>query len=207
MVYQVIEGDDQMTTVLQAKKRETGRRSLLTQLRKDGRLAAVLYGYQTESTPISLDYKETAKAVQKFGYTSVFSIELDGKKVNAVLSDIQRCPLKGHVKHVDFLSVNMSEELEVDVPLTLVGNAVGVSNGGVLTQPNHTVKVKVKPDAMPDTIELNVSKLAIGDTLTVAHIRSQFAYTILHDDDFTLATVNPPTATVEESQDEIQATG
>ena len=206
-MYQVKEGDDKMTTVIQAKKRETGRRSLLTQLRKGGRLAAVLYGYQTESTPISLDYKETEKAVRKFGYTSVFSIELDGKKVNAVLSDIQRCPLKGHVKHVDFLSVDMSEELEVDVPLAFIGHAVGVRSGGVLTQPNHTVKVKVRPDEMPDVIEVNVSKLAIGDTLTVAHIRSQLAYKILQDDDFTLATVSPPTVNVEESLDEIQATG
>lgn len=196
-----------MITVLQAKKRETGRRSLLTELRKGGRLAAVLYGYQTESTPISLDYKETANAVKRFGYTSVFSIELDGKKVNAVLSDIQRCPLKGHVKHVDFLSVDMSEELEVDVPLAFIGNAVGVRSGGVLTQPNHTVKVKVKPDEMPDVIEVNVSKLAIGDKLTVAHIRSQLGYKIIQDDDFTLATVNPPTVNVEEGLDEIQATG
>lgn len=192
-----------MTTVLQAKKRESGKRSTLTQLRKDGQLAAVLYGYQTESTPISLNYKETAKAVQREGYTSVFSIEVDGKKVNAVLTDIQRDAIKGHVKHVDFLAINMKEELEIDVPITLVGTSVGVKEGGVLTQPNHTLKVKVNPSEMPDSIEVDVSELAVGDTLSVGNVRDQFtSFTIVDEDDYTLATVTPPA--VEEADSDAQ---
>ena len=112
-----------MTTVLQAKKRGTGKRSTLTQLRKGGWLAAVLYGYQTETMPISLDYKETAKAVLRYGYTGVFKIEVEGKQINAVLTDIQRDALKGHVKHVDFLAIDMTEELEVEIPITFIGTS------------------------------------------------------------------------------------
>ena len=188
-----------MTTVLKANKRETGKRSTLTQLRKDGQLAAVLYGYQTETTPISLDYKQTAKAVQSNGYTSVFNIEVDGKKVNAVLTDIQRDAIKGHVKHVDFLAINMKEELEVDVPITLVGTSVGVKDGGVLTQPNHTIKVKVKPSDIPDQIEVDISELAVGDTLSVGNVRGNYTgFTIIEEDDYTLATVTPPAPSVED---------
>lgn len=187
-----------MTTTLQAKKRETRKRSTLTQLRKEGQLAAVLYGYNTETTPISLDYKETARAVQKHGYTSVFKIDVDGQKVNAVLTDIQRCSLKGHVKHVDFLAINMAEELEVDVPIVLTGDSTGVREGGVLTQPNHTLKVKVNPSDIPDSIEVDVSNLAVGDTLSVGDVKEQFDFTIVADDDFTLATVTPPAPPVEE---------
>lgn len=187
-------------TVLQAKKRESGKRSTLSQLRKDGQLAAVLYGYQMESTPISLSYKETAKVVQKHGYTSVFKIDVDGKKVNAVMTDMQRDALRGHVKHVDFLAINMKEELEVDVPITLTGTSIGVKEGGVLTQPNHTLKVKVKPSDMPDTIEIDVSELAVGDTLFVGNVRDQFKdFVILTEDDYTLATVTPPAPQVEEA--------
>lgn len=191
-----------MTTTLQAKKRETGKRSTLTQLRKDGQLAAVLYGYNTESTPISLDYKETAKVVQRQGYTSVFKIEVDGKTVNAVLTDIQRDAIKGHVKHVDFLAINMSEELEVDVPISLIGDSIGVREGGVLTQPNHTVKVKVKPSDIPDVVEVDVSNLAIGDTLALGDVKDTFDFAILAEDDFTLATVTPPAPPIEEIDDE-----
>lgn len=205
-----------MTTVLKANKRQAGKRSTLTQLRKDGQLAGVLYGYQTESMPIALDYKQTAKVVQSQGYTSVFSIEVDGKKVNAVLTDIQRDAIKGHVKHVDFLAVNMKEELEVDVPITLVGTSVGVKEGGVLTQPNHTLKVKVKPSDMPDHIEFDISQLAVGDTLSVGNVRENYtAFTIVEEDDYTLATVTPPAPPVEETDsdaanvtaDDVEATG
>lgn len=190
-----------MTTTLQATKRETKKRSVLTQLRKDGQLAAVLYGYKTETTPIALDYKETAKAVQKYGYTSVFQIDLDGKKVNAILTDIQRDAIKGHVKHVDFLAINMSEELEVEVPISLIGDSVGVREGGVLTQPNHTLKVKVKPSDIPDVVEVDVSALAVGDTLSVGDVKDKFDFVIMAEDDFTLATVTPP-APPEEELDE-----
>lgn len=205
-----------MTTVLKASKREAGKRSTLTQLRKNGQLAAVLYGYQTNSTPISLSYKETAKAVQTYGYTSVFKIEVDGKQVNAVLTDIQRDALKGHVKHVDFLAINMKEELEVDVPIVLVGTSIGVKEGGVLTQPNHTLKVKVKPSDIPDTIEIDVSELAVGDTLAVGNVREQHTgFTIIEEDDYTLATVTPPAPPVEDvdpdaqniTADDVEATG
>lgn len=199
-----------MTTVLQATKRDAGKRSNLTQLRKDGQLAAVLYGYETETTPISLNYRETAKAVQTHGSNSVFKIEVDGKKVNAVLSEIQRDALKGHVKHVDFLAINMKEELEIEVPIAFVGTSVGVKEGGVLTQPNHTLKIKVKPSEIPDTVEFDVSNLAIGDALSVGDVRAQYTnFTILEEDEFTLATVTPPTAAVEEvdAEDETAENG
>ena len=108
-----------MTIVLQARKREAGRRSTLSQLRKNGRLAAVVYGNETESTPISLDYKEVARAVKEYGYTSVFKIDVEGKQLNVVIKDIQHNLLKGHVKHVDFLAINMKEEVEVDKLVTV----------------------------------------------------------------------------------------
>lgn len=204
-----------MTTTLQATKRETKKRSVLTQLRKDGQLAAVLYGYKTETTPISLNYKETAKAVQRYGYTSVFQIEVEGKKVNAILTDIQRDAIKGHVKHVDFLAINMSEELEVDVPISLTGDSIGVREGGVLTQPNHTLKVKVKPSDIPDVVEVDVSALAVGDTLSVGDVKDKFDFEIVAEDDFTLATVTPPAPPVEEldedaankTADDVEAVG
>lgn len=204
----------EMSTVLNAKKRGTGRRSTLTQLRKEGQLAAVIYGYNTESTPISLDYKETAKTVQRNGYTTVYTIDVEGKRYNAVLTDIQRDPLKGHVKHVDFLAVNMAEELEVEVPITLTGTAIGVKEGGVLTQPNHTIKISVKPANIPDTIEVDVSELTVGDTLALADVRGKINFTVLNEDDLTLATITPPTEVgqvddenVDKIADDVKATG
>ena len=201
-----------MSTVIKATKRMPGSRSKLTKIRQSGKLAGVIYGYNTESTSILLDYAETEKTVRRNGYSAVFEIELDGKKMNAVLSEIQRDALKGHVKHVDFLAINMAQQLEIDVPFTVVGNSVGVSEGGVLTQPNQTLKLKVKPSDIPEKIEVDISELGVGDTLALGAVRDKFNFEILNDDEYTLATVTPPAqpeeeSDLEETESNVEATG
>ncbi|MEK4254058.1 50S ribosomal protein L25/general stress protein Ctc [Ureibacillus sp. FSL K6-2830] len=181
-----------MSTVLQASVRKTGVRSELTQLRKGGKLPAVIYGYNIENTPIAIDYKEVAKEVQKRGSTSIFDIEVEGKKLKALINEVQRCPLKGQVLHVDFLSVNMDEEVEVDVPIHAVGEAIGVKEGGVLTQILSTLKIKVKPAELPEKIEVDVSELGIGDTLFVSDLRERLHFNIIEGDDVTVFTVTSP---------------
>ncbi|KAB0440892.1 50S ribosomal protein L25/general stress protein Ctc [Lysinibacillus fusiformis] len=198
-----------MSTVLSVTKRETGHRSTLTQLRKGGAIPAVIYGYKLDSTPISISAKEFKKSIQKNGQNSVFSLDLEGKKVNVVVSEVQQCSLKDEVNHVDFLAINMAEELEADVPIKLVGQSVGVSEGGILMQPNLELKVKVKPAELPDSIEVDISSLKVGESLTVAEIRNQTPVEVISEDDYLLVTIVAPvsaeqeevTASVEEEQE------
>jgi len=197
-----------MSTVLSVTKRETGHRSTLTQLRKGGAIPAVIYGYKLDSTPISISAKEFKKSIQKNGQNSVFSLDLEGKKVNVVVSEVQQCSLKDEVNHVDFLAINMAEELEAEVPIKLVGQSVGVSEGGILMQPNLELKVKVKPAELPDSIEVDISSLKVGESLTVAEIRNQTPVEVISEDDYLLVTIVAPvsaeqeevTASVEEEQ-------
>ncbi|WP_341301142.1 50S ribosomal protein L25/general stress protein Ctc [Lysinibacillus sp. FSL H8-0500] len=189
-----------MSTVLSVKKRETGHRSTLTQLRKGGAIPAVIYGYQLESTPISISAKELKKSIQKNGQNGVFTMELEGKKVNAVISEMQQNALKEQVNHIDFLAINMSEALETAVPIKLVGESVGVSEGGILMQPNLELTVKVKPTDIPEAIDIDVTALKIGDTLTVTDIRDRVAVEIISEDDYVIATVVAPTATEEATE-------
>ncbi len=138
----------------------------------------------------------------------MFSLDLEGKKVNVVVSEVQQCSLKDEVNHVDFLAINMAEELEVDVPIKLVGQSVGVSEGGILMQPNLELKVKVKPAELPDSIEVDISSLKVGESLTVAEIRNQTPVEVISEDDYLLVTIVAPvsaeqeevTASVEEEQ-------
>ncbi|MGN4124787.1 50S ribosomal protein L25/general stress protein Ctc [Lysinibacillus sphaericus] len=202
-----------MSTVLKAKKRDKGRHSSLTQLRENGAIPGVVYGYQMESTSISLDARAFAKVLAELGSKSVFQLDVEGTKVNAVLTEMQRSALKGFVKHVDFKSINMSEELEVDIPITVVGDAIGVADGGFLLQPNREVRIKVKPAEIPETIEVDVSDVAIGTSLYVADIRHKCSFEILNEDDFTLVAITPPPAEnvqedmVDETPEVIEATG
>lgn len=197
-----MEGEDlDMSTVLSVTKREAGHRSTLTQLRKGGAIPAVIYGYNLDSTPISISAKEFKKSIQKNGQNSVFSMELEGKKVNVVVSEIQQCSLKDEVNHVDFLAINMSEALEADVPIKLVGESIGVSEGGILMQPNLEMKIKVKPADLPEAIEIDITNLKIGGTITVAEIRENTGFDIVSEDDHILVTIMAP-ATIETTEEE-----
>lgn len=203
-----------MNMVLTANKRQKGRHSSLTQLRQNGAIPGVVYGFQMEPTAITLDARAFAKILAAHGAKSVFQLDVEGKRINAVLTEVQRCALKGNVKHVDFKSINMSQELEVDIPVTVIGDAAGVAEGGFLLQPNREVRIKVKPTEIPETIEIDATNVAIGTSLYVGDIRQQFPFEILHEDDYTLVTITPPAAenvqeddTVDDTPEVIEATG
>ncbi|KOO48228.1 50S ribosomal protein L25/general stress protein Ctc [Viridibacillus arvi] len=195
-----------MSTVVHAKKRKVENHSALTELRQRGFVPAVVYGYKTEATPITINAREYEKALRLDGKNSIVTLEIDGKKLNAVLNEAQKCALKGTLVHLDFLAVNMSDALEVSVPVNLIGDSVGVKEGGILQQPNREVTVKVKPSDIPESIEVDISTLEIGDTLAVGDIRSTSTFEILDTDDFLLVTVSVPTVEVESTEVDEKAT-
>jgi large subunit ribosomal protein L25 len=195
-----------MSTVVHAKKRKVENHSALTELRQRGFVPAVVYGYKTEATPITINAREYEKALRLDGKNSIVTLEIDGKKLNAVLNEAQKCALKGTLVHLDFLAVNMSDVLEVSVPVNLIGDSVGVKEGGILQQPNREVTVKVKPSDIPESIEVDISTLEIGDTLAVGDIRSTSTFEILDTDDFLLVTVSVPTVEVESTEVDEKAT-
>lgn len=180
----------QMST-MQSKVRETSK-ATLAQLRNGGYIPSVVYGYKTESTPISVKERDLIETLRETGRNGVIKLNLDGKDVNVVLSDYQSDVLKGTITHADFLAINMTEELEVEVVINLVGQSPGEKEGGTIQQPIREVTVRVKPSDIPESIDLDVSELQIGDTLLVSDIRSKVAVEILNDDEDALVIVSAP---------------
>lgn len=181
-----------MSTAVTAKSREAHKRSTKTELRKSGYVPAVVYGFKTESTPIAVNAKELEKTIRTEGRNAILTLDVEGKNVNAVLKEVQKDPVKGSLIHLDFLAVSMRQELEVEVPVVVTGTSVGVKEGGVLQQPIREIKVSAKPNDIPENIEVDVTALGIGDTLSVGEIRGKGAYTILNEDEDVLVTVSPP---------------
>ena len=181
-----------MATTVKTQTRDIAQQSNLTKLRGEGFVPAVVYGYKTDTSSIAVSEKDLLKTLREVGRNGVMKLDVDGKNVNVVLSDYQMDVLKGNFVHADFLAINMSDELEVSVTVVLTGEAVGVSEGGVLNQSNREVTIKVKPSAIPESIEVDVSELAIGDTLTVGDIREKSEFQILNEDDFALVSVTAP---------------
>lgn len=193
-----------MSTTIQTQIREKGQQSTLTEMRNSGFIPAVVYGFKTEATPISVDSRELLKTLRVTGRNGVMKLLLDDKTINVVLSDYQADAIKGDITHADFLAINMSEELEVEVVINLVGESQGEKDGGVLQQPNRELVIKVKPSDIPESFDVDISELQIGDSITVADIREKSNFEILSEDDHMLVIISAPRS--EEELEELDET-
>ncbi|TDL30422.1 50S ribosomal protein L25/general stress protein Ctc [Jeotgalibacillus sp. S-D1] len=189
-----------MSSVLKATKRDGFKKSDLTELRTAGKLPAVVYGYKVENTSISVDEIDLVKTIREVGRNGIIELEIEGKKQNVVLSDYQSDFLKDEIIHADFLAVNMSSELDVDVTVNLTGEAAGTKEGGVVQTTLHELSITAKPKDIPESIEVDISNLEIGDAISVGDIRDSYKVTINHEDDEAIASVLAPR--VEEEPEE-----
>ncbi|MBD7909519.1 50S ribosomal protein L25/general stress protein Ctc [Sporosarcina gallistercoris] len=181
-----------MSTALQSEKRETAPQSALRQLRHEGKVPSVVYGFNTDPTSITVEERDLLKTIQAHGRNGAFKLNVDGKQVDVMLSDYQADVLTGKVEHADFLAINMSEELEVDVTIHLTGESVGEKAGGVVQQPLWEVKVKAKPSDIPEHIDVDVSKLDIGESIQISDLRAGAKYEILNEDEETVVLISAP---------------
>ncbi|WP_432362930.1 50S ribosomal protein L25/general stress protein Ctc [Sporosarcina sp. UB5] len=197
-----------MSTAIQSVSRDVKTRSALTALRNEGFVPSVVYGYNTESTPIAVKERELLTTLREVGRNGVIKLEVDGKKLNVVLNDFQEDALKGDIRHADFLSIDMTEELEVNVTVQLVGESVGEKEGGVVQQPNREVTIKVKPSDIPEFFEIDISEMQIGDTIAVADVRAKSKFEILTDDEYPLVLISAPRSEeeLEELEGDVEAT-
>ncbi|NHM33493.1 50S ribosomal protein L25/general stress protein Ctc [Neobacillus terrae] len=181
-----------MTTVLQAKERKELRGSALKKLRQGGSIPAVLYGSKVESKPVSINSADLLKTIREVGRNGVISLDVEGSRQDVILTDYQQDHIKNEIVHADFLAVDKSSKLTVDVTIVLTGEAAGVKDGGVLQQPVHQVSVTTTPDQIPSNIEVDVTSLQVGETVTVADIPVNGEYTINNEGEEVIASILPP---------------
>jgi large subunit ribosomal protein L25 len=177
---------------LTAKERTGFTRSSLRDIRTSGHVPGIIYGKDTENKPVSLDSVELIKTLRDEGKNTVLTLDVNGEKHAVMVTELQTDPLKNEVTHADFQVVNMSEEIEVEVPIHLTGEAIGVKNGGVLQQPLYTLTVKAKPKAIPQSIEADISGLDVNDVLTIEDLPAGGDYSFNHESDEVVASILPP---------------
>jgi len=181
-----------MSVSLEVTKREVRPRSLRNKLRHEGKVPAIVNGYKVESTPIAVNAAELEKILRENGLNTVITISLEGKKVNTLIKEYQSDTFTLNLTHVEFLSVDMNEETEVEAEVTLIGESAGVKAGGVLAQNLYTVVVSATPDKLPERVEIDVTSLEIGDSLTVADLPKNDEYTIVTDPEEQIVAVTEP---------------
>jgi large subunit ribosomal protein L25 len=181
-----------MSTVLQAEERKSLHRGELRKNRKNGRIPAVIYGAKVENTPVFISSADFTKTIRDVGRNGIISLDVDGRKQDVILTDYQEDFIKKEIIHVDFLAVDKSSKITVDVRLVLTGEAAGVKDGGVLQQPLHEVSVTTTPDNIPPQIEVDVSNLQVGETIKIEDILYQGDFTINNDAEEVIASILPP---------------
>ena len=191
-----------MSVSLEVSKREVRPRSLRNKLRHEGKVPAIVYGYNVESTPIAIDGQIFSKLLRENGANTVITMTINGKKVNTLVHKVQTNTFTNHFAHVEFLSVNMSEETEVETEIVLVGEAAGVKAGGVLAQNLYTVIVSATPSNLPERIEVDVTNLNLGDAITVADLPENNDYKVVSDGEEQIAAVAAPTEEAETTDEE-----
>lgn len=186
---------------LQAKKRDNFSRATTKQIRREGFIPAVVYGKEKEPQTVSVENIELLKTVRDEGRNAIISLDIEnGNSVDVMLHEYQTDPVKGEVIHVDFYVVDMSEEMDVAVTLRLDGDAAGVKDGGILQQPLYELQVRAKPREIPEEIAVDISELAIGDSISVADIPVSDKYELIDDAETTIAVVLPPESETESEE-------
>jgi large subunit ribosomal protein L25 len=191
-----------MSNLLKAEKRETNKKSVLTGLREKGNFPAVVYGYKTDNTAVSVNESEFFKVLKEVGRNGVISIQIGKDKINVILGDYQHDRIKNIITHADFLAIDMSSEITAEVNIHLVGDPAGSKDGGVVQQTLHQLSVTAKPNDIPESIEVDVTELNIGDSLTVGDIRKNTDAVINNEDEDSIVSVQPPKVFEESEKDE-----
>ena len=124
-----------------------------------------------------------------------------------MLQEVQTDPIKSEIIHADFQIVNMSTEVTVDVNINLVGEAPGVKDGGVLQQSIHSVSISALPTDIPQTIDVDVSNVEVGDVVKLEDIDTKGKFTINQDTSQVVASVLAPRQEEEISTGEEQEPG
>ncbi|MDR6227108.1 50S ribosomal protein L25/general stress protein Ctc [Desmospora profundinema] len=192
-----------MATQLSVKRRESRPRSILTALRREGRIPAVVYGSAKENELIHLEGSDLIRFLQQQGLTSVLELKYpDGKIDQVMVRELQHDRIKDKILHVDFKQVKMNEPVEVEVAVNLVGEPKGVKEGGILQQQLRTVLIRTLPGAIPDHIDLDISGMSIGDNVQVRDLKHDEKMELLSDPDEVVASVLPPQVEQEKEAEE-----
>ncbi len=170
--------------VLKAAKRTVIGKQV-QQLRRQGRLPGVVYGYNVEPTPISLDAHEAGLALPKLTSSSIITIDLEGKQIAVLVREKQRNFIKNFFTHVDFQAVSLTETIRAYVSLHFFGTAPAIKEfqAAIVTNMNE-IEVEALPYDLPERIEVDLSKLAsLGDAVHVKDLPIPAGVEVLTDGD------------------------
>jgi large subunit ribosomal protein L25 len=183
--------------VVESKKRETSGKGPNRQLRRSGRIPAVLYGHKNETVSLEIDPKDIFRILHsQSGENTIFGLNVPGReRLNCLIKEYQLEPISHVLLHADLFEVAMDEALEVKVPVETKGEPYGVkTEGGLMDVVHRELHVECLPGDIPEHIEVEVSNLKIGDMIRVKDLVVSDKVKILDDPETVVIAIEHPRA-------------
>ncbi|MEL6918415.1 MAG: 50S ribosomal protein L25/general stress protein Ctc [Bacteroidota bacterium] len=185
---------------IKGSERESVGKKATKALRNAGKVPCVVYG---GDKPLHFSAEELAFRDLVYtpnAHTVVVDLE-NGEKVEAVMQDIQFHPVTDRILHIDFYQLFKDKEVTMNIPVRLIGNSPGVRNGGRLLFRKRKLAIKALPDNLPDFFDVDISKLKIGQNISVASLLND-DFTILHPDTTVVVQVKTARTAVADDDEE-----
>lgn len=194
---------------LPAEARERAGKGASRQLRREGRVPAVIYGGKEEPQLIHVEAKELVRQLGTGHFmNSIVNIEVGGKTLRTLPKDVALNPVSDRPEHVDFLRLGKNAKVEVAVPVVFVNEdaSPGLKKGGVLNIVRHELELVCGADDIPSEIEVDVTGKDVGDAIHISEVTlPKGAESAITDRDFTIATLVAPSALKKAEGDTTQA--
>jgi large subunit ribosomal protein L25 len=170
---------------LEVSRRESTGKEVAKKLRRDGKVPAVVYGGHRDPVAITVDRKSVSELIQKseHGIRSVFLLKMAGsdQQRHAMIKELTIDPVSRRMTHIDFVRVIMDEKLKVTIPVHTTGTAKGVKDGGLLDFQVRELHVECLPNAIPDSIDVDITELGGHDYLRVKDLTLPEGVRVLDD--------------------------
>ena len=192
---------------LKTKIRTTTGNGPARRLRISGQIPAVLYGPKTDPVLLSVDKIDLEQVFKKGGIGQVILnlvIQQNGETTTrpAMIKELQTHPLSRNFIHIDFYEIKMDQKITAKIPVVTTGIAKGVEAGGILQIIRRELEVECLPLAVPESIEIDISDLDIGDSIHLGQIHVEGEIEFLEEDDYTVVTVSSPKMEEEPEEEE-----
>ncbi|RIK86803.1 MAG: 50S ribosomal protein L25 [Hyphomicrobiales bacterium] len=184
------------TYELKAEARERVGKGSARELRRNGKVPAVIYGDKQTPLAIALSYKDVYYKIHGGGFlTTVATIDVDGKKIRVLPKEYQLDPVRDFPVHVDFLRVGANTLVTVQIPVRFINEekSPGIKRGGVLNVVRHEIEASVPANAIPDFIEVDLAGTDLGHSIHISAVTlPKDVKPTITDRDFTIATIAAP---------------
>jgi len=187
------------TTLKAAPRLRTGS-GRLNQMRREGWLPSVIYGKGTENINLKVDAKTFADVLAHSSSENIIvNLEIEGQGTRlAFLQSIQHDPMSGKALHADFRSIDDNTAITAHIPTHLNGESAGVKAGGLIEQYVHAIEITCLPDDLPETLEVDISGLQVGDSLHIGDITYPSGVKPTHAADVVVAHIGKPSSAISE---------